>query len=308
MNRLPLTLTSALFGFVSLAWIIAPSVSLAKTSANAEGRGQETVSDPRPFNQGTDLFIAQFDNYPDSDDVHSQAAVGSFLSHADFEGMNTLAVAGAYGRQPGNAKWKYINSNELFELAFGEENVRWVDAHADRAFAANVIRDKAKPVLEAGGKVWVMEAGQSDVTADWLAALIADGVANTQTNVIVVQHSIWNIKQTTASDLDYVKEHAHYVKIEDGNHAGNGTPDYQESSTEYMASIFDASNPNTFAQSLWLKAKEITDACSYKGGPIPGGGIDFSDTAEAMWIFALDEKLPIVQTFLDAFVLNTPTR
>ena len=33
--------------------------------------------------------------------------------------------------------------------------------------ARDQVRDKVKPILDANGKVWVVEAGQSDFTHDW---------------------------------------------------------------------------------------------------------------------------------------------
>jgi len=131
------------------------------------------------FDKEKDLFIAQFDNLPDNDDVHSQAAVACLLAHPDFKGVNYFCVAGAWGNQQNlrNApNMKYIDSSELFKLAFGAEakldsnkkdleNARWVNAHGKfkpkseltkerierLEFASGVLRDRTKPILEAGG-------------------------------------------------------------------------------------------------------------------------------------------------------------
>jgi len=269
------------------------------------------------FNKEKDLFIAQFDSYPDSDDVHSQAAVGSLLAHPDFQGVNYLGVAGAYGNQPSNNNMQYIDTKSLFKIGFGEENADWIDAHADRVvnndytYSADFIADKAKPILQAGGKIWVMEAGQSNITADWVAELIAEGVTNTKTHVIVVQHSSWNEGQTNSSDLDYVKNNANYVQIDDGNRPygtgtdrGDNTPDFEEEDETYMTQILSSSNPNNFTRTMWTNANDLALGSSYTYGPIPGGGIDFSDTCEVMWIFDLNHDYKTVQSFLDKFILN----
>jgi len=295
------------------------------------------------FNKKTDLFIAQFDNLPDNDDVQSQAAVGSLLAHPDFKGVNYFCAAGAWGAQwtrKNGHRMKYIDSNELFELAFGSQAkpdssetelaaARWVDAHGpyddqrkptqeridNLDFAAEVIKNKAQPILEAGGRVWVMEAGQSDLSAKWVEKLIAAGVGNVKTNVFVVQHSTWNENATTKTALAYVKENANYTQIEDGNWTygkvrgkprGDQTPNYKNSSTSFMKKAIADSNPNEKPRLIWKKAKQITDNASYRG-VISKGGVDFSDTVEAMWIFDLADKsnkLTTVADFWNKFVVE----
>lgn len=313
--------------------------------------------DPNRFNKEKDLFIAQFDSLPDSDDIHSQAAVGCLLAHPHFRGVNYFAVAGAYGVQVKNAGFKYIDSSELFDLAFGTEALatdsaeqraqsRWVNAHGriiygmkggghvERSperitqmdFASEVVKDKAKPILEKGGRVFVMEAGQSDFTADWMAKLIAEGVSNTSTNVILVQHSVWNEKHTAGhgellyddgkDDWDYINDSSilRYVQIDDGNHDYGSkpmrramTPNYKNTDTQYLIEAIDAKNPNAHARELWTLAKEIVAGSSYKGKVMVNGGVDFSDTVEAMWIFDLaseSARLTNVRDFWDAYVVN----
>jgi hypothetical protein len=314
---------------------------------------------PNHFNKNKDLFIAQFDSIPDSDDIHSQAAVGCLLAHPDFDGVDYFAVAGAYGVQVSKKQFKYIDSRALFNLAFGQEalatdsaeqraQARWVNAHAriiygtnadgqvvrsperiaQMDFASEVVKDRAKPVLEAGGRVFVMEAGQSDFTADWVAKLIAEGVENTSSNVILVQHSIWNEKNTAGfgtllcsdgrDDWDYINDASilNYVQIDDGNNEygskpsrGPQTPNYKNADTGYLAEATDAKNPNAHARKLWALAKEIVAGSSYKGKVMTSGGVDFSDTVEAMWIFDLADAsagFTTVRGFWDTFVVNTP--
>jgi len=292
------------------------------------------------FNNETDLFIAQFDNLPDNDDVHSQAAVGSLLAHPMFREVSYFCVAGSWGNQWNHKhshKWSYINSNELFTLAFGKQakptddaetlkSARWVNANGPNQskerkdnfqFASDVIRDKAKPILQAGGKIWVMEAGQSDLTAEWVRKLIADGVKNTRTHIVVVQHSIWNEEWTTPEHLKYVKEHANYVTIDDGNKAyagspdrGHRTPNYKSTEKGFITEAISDKNPNKKVLKLWATAAKITATTRYKG-PISRGAVDFSDTVEAMWIFDLSDKsknLTTVREFWDTFVINTPVK
>ncbi|CAA6692150.1 MULTISPECIES: hypothetical protein [unclassified Lentimonas] len=317
------------------------------------------TSKSNDFNKAKDLFIAQFDSLPDSDDIHAQAAVGCLLAHPDFEGVNYFAVAGAYGVQVKNSRFKYIDSRRLFDLAFGFEalptdtaeqraQARWVNAHeriiygtnedgyvvrsperiAQMNFASDVVKAKAKPILEAGGRVFVMDAGQSDFTADWVAKLIADGVTNTATNVILVQHSIWNERHTAGhpdrgalftdgkNDWSYINDPTilTYVQLDDGNNPygakpsrGPKTPNYKNADTHYLPEAIDPQNPNIHARELWLLAKEIVDGSSYWGKVLTNGGVDFSDTVEAMWIFDLSDESAgrtTVRGFWDAYVVN----
>ncbi|WP_146601140.1 hypothetical protein [Novipirellula aureliae] len=325
----------------------------------AENPKPEATSTSNRFNKEKDLFIAQFDSLPDSDDIHAQAAVGCLLAHPQLEGVNYFAVAGAYGVQVKNSRFKYIDSRRLFDLAFGPEalatdtaekraQARWVNAHeriiygtnedghvmrsperiAQLDFASDVVKEKAKPVLEAGGRVFVMDAGQSDFTADWVAKLIADGVTNTSTNVILVQHSIWNERHTAGhqgvtfrdgkNDWEYINDPAvlTYVQIDDGNNEygakpsrGPKTPNYKNEDTVFLPEAIDPKNPNAHARELWTLAKEIVDGSSYWGKVLTNGGVDFSDTVEAMWIFDLADEsagLTTVRDFWNAFVVNTP--
>lgn len=325
----------------------------------------QKVSKPEPvrelnrFNKAKDIFIAQFDSLPDSDDIHSQAAVASLLAHPHFEGVNYFAVAGAYGVQVKNSRFKYIDSRSLFNLGFGPEalpsdsaeersEARWVDAHAriiygtneaghvmrsperiaQLDFASDVVAAKAKPILEAGGRVFAMDAGQSDFTADWVAKLIEMGVSNTSTNVILVQHSIWNEKHTAGhqnltfedgkNDWEYINDPSilNYVQIDDGNKdygskpsRGPKTPNYQIGDTRYLKEAMDEGNPNAHARKLWSLANEIVEGCSYGGKVMSNGGVDFSDTVEAMWIFDLAHEsagLTTVRDFWNAYVVNKP--
>ncbi|MGJ8641327.1 MAG: hypothetical protein ACSHYA_18195 [Opitutaceae bacterium] len=320
---------------------------------------QSADAEPNNFDKTKDLFIAQFDSIPDSDDIHTQAAVGCLLAHPDFQGVNYFAVAGAYGIQVSNQRFKYIDSRELFNLAFGSEamasdstaeraQARWVNAHgriiygtndegrversperlAQLDFASDVVKDRAKPILASGGRVFVMEAGQSDFTADWVAKLIAEGVTNTSTNVILVQHSTWNEKHTAGhgklvnedgkDDWDYINDASilDYVQIDDGNHPYGSkanrsarTPGYNNPDTQFLIEAIDANNPNAHARKLWTLARQLALDSEYWGKVINNGGVDFSDTVEAMWIFDLSDEsagMSTVREFWDAYVVNVP--
>ena len=173
------------------------------------------------FNKKQDLFLAQFDSKTDADDIHSIAGVATMLADPRFDGISYHAVAGAYGMQEG----LYIPSNELFKMAFGKH---WSDAHADFDKALEEVAAIAVPVLQAGGQIWIAEAGQSDFSAALIRNLktrLPD--TDLKNRIQLVQHGNWNENVTTPEDLAFVKKAASYHKIPDGNVANNGTPGFR---------------------------------------------------------------------------------
>ncbi|MGL6259416.1 hypothetical protein [Vibrio sp. WXL103] len=237
------------------------------------------------FDPKADLLLLQFDSNPDADDIMSIAAVGSMLKKLEPSNIDYLAVAGAYGRQ-GKL---YIPSPELFNLVFSDN---WVDAHENKPKAAQAIHAKAKQTISAGGNVWVMEAGQSDVSAAWVALLQEHlSPAELKAHVHIVQHSDWNEEQTTPADLAFVKQHISYHRIEDGNVRTNSTAGFYEVNAKFVEVI--KSNP-VHGES-WKLAFDI--AHEYNGldgrylNPMIAkeNGVDFSDVAELIWILKLDQ-------------------
>ncbi|MDU0356419.1 hypothetical protein RS130_23225 [Paraglaciecola aquimarina] len=209
-----------------------------------------------------------------------------------------------------------MHSPELFNLAFGEQNVKWTDRHTDNAGSVIRLKNKASEIIQAGGRVWVAEAGQSDVTADWIAALIADGMnpAIIKKQVIVVQHSLWNENQTTENDLAYVKQKSWYVQLDDGNapygstewgdRSDYSTPGYQEKDKRFMPAAMNSSVAK--AKALWSKADEVINGYHPEGfseewSALHYGGVDFSDTSE-VWFILNMSGLHTIEQFWKAFV------
>ncbi|WP_281986711.1 DUF7594 domain-containing protein [Aquimarina aggregata] len=254
----------------------------------------------RPFNKNKDILIAQFDSKPDPDDIHAQAALGSMLAHSDFAGVKYFAVAGAVGKQGG----RFIDSDALFNMAFGNN---WTDADANRSVSVTNIKNKVKPILQNGGKVWVQEAGQSDITRDWIQALKNDGVASTtiKNNVIVVQHSKWNEDMTSPGDLNWVKSNANYKKIADGNSGGNGTPSYRSINKSFLNQAKNSKNAK--AKALWIEADRVIQKHGHKPShsSISTGGVDYSDCVENWWIFSIGGKADNISKFWSRYVTNT---
>lgn len=269
------------------------------------------------FDKTKDILVAQFDNKPDADDIQAQAGFASIMMHPDAKDVNFYVVTGAYGKQVA----KYIDSRSLLNMAFGIENGLWTDAHRDRAGSLARVKDKVKPILLSGGKVWVQEAGQSDVTLLWMNALLADGVPaeTVKNNVIVVQHSIWNEQQASAGVLDAVKLKATYITIDDGNFdmgtgvdRGPNTPNYKSGTTatdlQYMKDAMATTNPNKAARDYWTEADKIIKASGFAESysPIDEGGVDFSDDVEVWYILGLGDNASTIRKFWDRYVVNVP--
>ncbi len=258
------------------------------------------------FNKTKDILVAQFDSAPDPDDIQAQAALGSILAHTDYQDVNFYAVQGAIGTQ---GYGKFIDSDALFNMAFGTGN--WTDAKADWSGSVTRIKNKVKPILQNGGKVWVQEAGQSNITADWIAALLNDGVAasTVKANVIVVQHSQWNIDKTTPSDLSYVQSKATWQRIDDGNKdpqygdpAYPDTPGYKTTDKSFLQAALNS--PNAKAKQLWTEAKRVTDGAGVEDWPhIGSGGLDYSDCVENWWILEIPNAGTVTE-FWNKFVVN----
>lgn len=265
------------------------------------------------FNKNTDLLLANFDLLPDDDDVHAAAALGCMLKHEDFEGVNYYAVAGAYGSQEPNSGGSYTFINtvapEFFTTLFGNENSKWTNADSDWNGSVTRVTAEVVEVLNAGGNVFVQEAGQSDFTYDVCHAAMDAGVsaATIASNVIVVQHSNWNINNTTTAKKNWIRGgNVVYVKIEDGNY-DNTSPNYKDGdNTQWLTDAMSEDNPNEYAQVYWTMANEICENWTvYNNSAISAGGVDFSDCSENWYIFNWGTKGMTVEDFWNTYVTNT---
>jgi hypothetical protein len=246
------------------------------------------------FQTFSDLLIANFDSKPDPDDLMSVAALGTMLKHPGFACVQYIAVAGAYGAQGG----QFIPADRLFTLAFGD---RWLNAHVDRTATIEKLARLAGEKLTADGDVWIMEAGQSDVSAAVIAKVQAHHPSlDTARKIHVVQHSQWNEGATTPTALAFVKANSDYIKIGDGNAVDNGTPGFNTHDPKSWPRALN--DPKS--GSLWAEAKrlavQVNGNTGYDNPSIQAGGFDFSDAAEACWIFgyvSLRDTEAFFQTF-----------
>lgn len=247
------------------------------------------------FEINKDLYLPQFDCKTDVDDVHSVAAVATMLADPRFANVRFHAVAGAYGTQEG----LYVPANDVFAAAFGEN---WSDAHTDYQQALNAVSELVASTLQAGGDIWIADAGQSDFSADIVRNMKAKlPNVNTNERIHVVQHSNWNEEVTAPENLAYVKENAAYHKIPDGNAVGNGTPGFRSDiMADWRGALANPELTKVWEMVLAVGNKYNGQEGRYNNTAIANGGLDFSDVSETCWIFGF-EQLKDGEAFFQEF-------
>ena len=244
------------------------------------------------FDPARDLLVANYDSKPDVDDLQAVAGLGSVLKDSASSCVDYLATAGAYGSQGG----QFLPAAELFTLAFGD---RWQDAHANREGAIATLAARMRETIAAGGRVWVAEAGQSDVTATAVERLPKD----MWTSVHVVQHSYWNESQSSDEAMQTVVYNTRYHRIQDGNFPDNGSPAFNTKDGSHWQALL--SDPRIGP--IWTEAKRLSDyhnsKAAYVNPAVAAGGLDFSDTVEIAYIFGFDDMAGVGE-FVDRFARN----
>ena len=268
--------------FVCILLILTTFVSFNNNSAEPK------------FDIKKDLLLLNFDLKTDVDDVHTIAALDLILKSNTFENLNYYAISGTYGMQGGG----YVPANELFNLVFKHN---WTDAHNYRQTSINKTIKKINKTLSSGGNIWMAEAGQSDFTQEILETLSEYNISFTKDQIIVVQHSDWNEKETSVDALNYVKQKTTYIRITDGNKTGNGTPGFND--PDYSTQALE--NKNLLSSKTWILANEISTKYNgvngrYNNKAISGGGADFSDLSEVAYILDI-KNTPTVETFFSTF-------
>lgn len=231
------------------------------------------------FDPARDLLVANYDGKPDVDDLQAVAALGSVLKQPRYACVDYVATAGAYGRQGGD----YIAAPHLFDLAFGQG--RWLDAHGARDAAIAELARRARTTIEAGGKVWVTEAGQSDVTAAFVR-MLPEAMWK---NVNVVQHSYWNETQASEEAMQTVVYNTRYHRIADGNFPDNGSPAFNTKDGRFWPVLLG----DPVVGPVWTEAKRLSDLhnprAAYVNPAVAEGGMDFSDAVEVAYVFGFGD-------------------
>lgn len=228
--------------------------------------------DTPAFDRAKDLLSLHYDHAPDKDDGQSAAADRTVLESlfgADWIREHVAAVSGAYGK---NARSFNPKSDAVMDAAW-KSCGGWIAAHRHRKRAVAELTRRWALALKTGGDVWVKEGGQSDITADVVKALRDRSPdADASKRVHVVQHAVWNEKQTTEEALAYVKKHTHYTKIKDANSYLNVKGGNQ--------AFVEAAVGHPVFGPVWKAAFAYYD---------PRERLDFSDTGELLHILGLGE-------------------
>jgi hypothetical protein len=289
-------------------------IALSISFIRAQDRG-----DYPDFNQTQDLILAQYDCGGDPDDTQCVAAFGSLKAHPSMAGVTIHGVLGA------SSGFSPKDNTPLFNLAFGERGVDWSHCQGESQWQPQVheVRDKImkqwSEFPEAG--IWIAEGGQSGFTLAVVNSLLAlnnpnCNEARIKNYIHVVQHSSTNEKYTDSTDLEKVKELCDYIKIDDGNWGGNGTPDYesngdgQKDGTFFeghlevpfhralLNSAMSDMNKNEYTRALWSTSDKLIDSvyrltATYSCIPGPSkelnydrSALDFSDHVATMWILS----------------------
>ena len=257
------------------------------------------------FNKSKDFIMIQFDAGGDEDDIHCMAAFACMQLHSDLVGVNEYIVTGARLRTAMHG----AKGHELLTNLFGTEGPEWTSAWKDWNLSVRRVVEKVKPVIQAGGTIWVVEGGQSDFTADWIKALVNDGISlsTIKTKVVVVQHSTANENFGIQADLNYVRDNTDYYLIPDGNSTGNGTAGYATFDPKFYIEARSKSNTNEAARKIWDYCDDfisIPDSTVHNPR-FKVGGVDFSDLAELWWILELGDNLDDVEEFWNRYVVNS---
>lgn len=227
------------------------------------------------FNSQADLISLHYDHAPDRDDGHSAVADRVILQEkfgVDWLKEHVVPVSGAYGQ---NRKLFQPESDTIMNIVWNDTG-GWVAADQDWEQAVDVLYNRWMNTIEQGGKVWVKEGGQSDITADVIRKIKEhNSDINTKNYIRVVQHSDWNEDQTTPEDLTCVKEESDYIRIWDANAYLN-----DRDGNAKFARL--ASGHEVYGE-MWTVAFEYLN---------PEERVDFSDTGELLAILDM-EKLNV---------------
>ncbi|MFC7336041.1 hypothetical protein ACFQY0_02535 [Haloferula chungangensis] len=268
-----------------------------------------------PFNRSKDLLLLQHDMGNDPDDLNAVAVEACMLQHPDYDDVDFYAVVGTRNLYSGHFGW-IDECRALMAQLFGAKGPLWTDAETEAQWAASldIVKGKVKTVLLNGGRVWVVEAGTSDFTRDWVNMLKNDAQVNNSlltSHVVVVQHGFSNEKNTDPADLTFVQNNTDYYKIGEGklDFDRSNTPKYLSTNTDFLPAAAAASNPNTYARDAFqaLQTALAPHIPTTGNTTLANGGVDFTDTVEMWWILGMNTTTEgSVANVWDKFIVNDP--
>ncbi|NQY81298.1 MAG: glycoside hydrolase family 9 protein [Candidatus Caenarcaniphilales bacterium] len=244
------------------------------------------------FNVDKDLMSFHHDFAPDRDDGH---AIVANKVLADRYQLNHIFVGAATGINEDRYNPKstaYINS------VLGEAN--WINYLANKTQAASEVGSKWIETIKAGGRVFVAEGGQSDLSLKAAEYVNAQGYDTR--NIYIVQHSRgFNTKNTSPGIYEALEAlGVGHFYIADGNKLDNGTADLSYNNAEETNTFRAIAAQSKFA-SDWEKAWNFYDL----------GKVDFSDTVEVLHILGVGlDKVNNIVDFANYFLkenTNPPT-
>ncbi len=265
-----------------------------------------------------DLLLAHYDNRPDTDDIHSQAATATMVAWLEEkEGLNVddqfHAVLGAYGINQFTAP--FVDSSAVMEICFGPEGDAWSMAHPrhSQPWQESVaeVSEKVHATLTRSpdSKVWILEGGQSDFTHEVYGRLTGDldiplSRDELRERIVVIQHNagFYNEALASPSRLVSVRENTTYVVMPNGNFSGNGSPGLKlEAGSPSLdrvkahASSLSGRNVSGAGGALdacWEAAFARARAKKWMfliNPTIHEGGLDFSDAVAGVRALGLDD-------------------
>ena len=271
-----------------------------------------------------DLISLHYDHSPDPDDGHSAAADRTISDYYGL-GNNVHVVSGTYSRTStteGNKGDYQEASEDVMKAVWGIEGRGWFNAHKDfdGTVQITVLVWKEKLLEKSEPHIWVKEGGPSDFTAAVLVKLIQDKdicEATLKNRIHVIQHGPthpedkkypgFNERITGAKNLSFVKKHTDYIKIPNGNVAGNGTADLRffpdddkRNGTAKIKNFMAAALKHPTCGVAWSAAFAYHNPLKDKNGKADTAdwpyknSLDFSDTVEFLYIMGID-----VQTISD---------
>ncbi len=238
-----------------------------------------------------DLLMLNYDHAPDQDDGHATVAGRMVVEYYGLRD-STLVISGAYGFS--NANTYNPDSEIVSATTWGAEgtNETWWNADARRNTVVNVMASAMNSTLATGNRVWVLEGGQSDLTADAIRIVQQNAPDANLKNIFVIQHSHcgsngcssanrggFNERNTQNANVNYIIDVANFVRIDNGNFGGNSTSDLNDQGgTAQRAS--DALLADPIYGSAWQAAFTYYDPVRFR--------LDFSDTVELLFVLGLD--------------------
>jgi len=247
-----------------------------------------------------DLISLNYDSCPDPDDQHAAVAAKMVLDFYGLEnGEDYIITNGTCGDLRPRSDYITDSYHVFDELYF----LYWNDAFRDENFSISLVGDQYIQRLEAGQKVWVLDGGPMDFTARVIAYIQGVGTSADLENITVVQHSHgWNEQHTDPANLAYMEQHARYLKIDDGNHQANRTPQLNQSNQQAAFPDVDPALVERFASDpRYSRAWELAfEQLSTKNR------FDGSDTVELLWVLGLGSReIANWYEFADRYIPDT---